>query len=706
MALFNTLRNKMGKIVIFVIGFSMVAFILTDLLSTNSTLFGGQSNEIGAMASSDVTYEEFQLEVDRLSYNYLVQTGSNPSGAQMDQVRQQAWQELIVQKVFGPQYAELGIEVTDDEMVEMVQGKNIHPQVRQSFTNPQTGQFDKERLTAFLQQMSSAPPQNQQAWINFEASLRPLRSLSKYENLIGLTNYANKYESKSNYVTNNSTASIEFLYVPFFAVADSTVPVTESELEKYLDDHADEYQREESKNIDYVVFDVQPSAKDSAVVQEEINALRDQLLTADDDSAFASINSEGFAPFNTYNASTLPQELNGIDEVGYVSEPIVTGSRYTIFKLSDKVAGEEYFVKASHILFKWSDETDEAKAEARRQGNQILRDIKNGTNFEEMARIHGTDGTASRGGDLGWFGENSSFVQEFKDASFNFRGTGLLPSLVETQFGYHIIKITEPKTNEMFKVAKIEKELFVSDETRNNIYRAADEFALESQNYDQFLQNAQTNGYNVLKGTRLGKNDQRLGGINEARNIIYWLFNKAEDGDISEIFEIEDQYVIAVQTSYQEKGVAQLDEVRNEITKKVRDQKKADQLIAQLGGYEGSLEEIKSQYGDQARINTADINLSTTSIPNVGLAPDAVGLAFALEAGELTAPFTVDNGVMILQLNDKTMAADLENYDAYQISVLNQRRSFKRREAPVIDQNIYNAAIEFAEIEDERYKFF
>lgn len=706
MALFNTLRNKMGKIVIFVIGFSMVAFILTDLLSTNSALFGGQGNEIGVMASSDVTYEEFQLEVDRLSYNFLIQYGTNPSGAQMDQVRQQAWQELIVKNVFGPQYAELGIEVTDDEMVEMVQGKNIHPQVRQSFTNPQTGLFEKERLLAFLQQLSSAPPENRQGWINFEASLRPLRAIGKYENLFGMTNYANKYEAKSNYITNNSTAAIDFIYVPFFSVPDSTIAVTDGELQDYLASHSEEYQRDESKNVDYIVFEVKPSAEDSAVVREEIQALREELLTSDNDSAFASINSEGFAPFNTYNASTLPQELKGIDEVGYVTEPIVSGSNYTIYKLSDRITGDEYFLQASHILFKWSDDSDEAKAEARRQGNQVLRDIKNGTNFEEMARIHGTDGTATRGGDLGWFGENSSFVQEFKDACFNFRGTGLLPSLVETQFGFHIIKVTGPKTNDQFKVAKIERELFVSDDTRNGIYREADIFALESESQEDFTRIAQEKGYDILKGTRLGKNDQRLGNIDEARNVIYWLFNKAENGQVSEVFEIEDKYLIAVQTGYQEEGIARLDEVRNEITKKVRDQKKADQIIAQLNGLEGSLEEIQEQYGDQARVNSADINLSTTSIPNVGFAPDAVGLAFALEAGETTAPFRVDNGVMVLLLNDKTMAAELDNYDAYQISVLNQRRSFKRRETPIIDQNIYDAAIEFAEIEDERYKFF
>lgn len=707
MALINTLRNRMGKIVIVFIAFSMGAFILTDLFQSNSVLLGGASQEIGEMASSDVSYQEFQAEVERLSYNYLIQYGTNPNAEAIDQIRQQAWQELIIKKVFAPQFAQLGIEVTNDEMVEMVQGKNIHPDVQRNFSDPQTGVFNKEQLTTFLQQIKTAPVENQRPWKNFEASLRPSRELTKYENLFGKTSYANKYEARSNYVTNNSTASIDFLYVPFFSVADSTVEVTESELQSYLDDHSDEYQREETKDVDYIVFEVKPSAEDSAVVRQEVSDLREELLTSDNDSLFASINSEGFAPYNTYNAGTLPVELQGDYEVGYVTEPLVTGNNYTIYKLSDKVAGEENFVKASHILFKWADDSDEAKAEARRQGNQILRDIKNGTNFEEMARVHGTDGTRTQGGDLGWFGENSSFVPEFKDACFDFRGTGLLPRLVETSFGYHIIKITEPKTNESFKVAKIERELYVSDETQNAIYREADQFALESKDLEDFQKNATERGYDIQKGSSIGKNDQRLGGISEARNVIFWLYNKADDGQVSEVFESDDKYIIAVTTNSQKKGTANLDEVRNEVTKKVRDQKKADQIIAKLESAKGStLEEVQGEYGDQARVNSADINLSSTSIPNVGFAPNAVGLAFALESGEQTAPFKIDNGVMIVSLTDKNMAAELDNYDAYQISVLNTRRSFKRREAPVIDQNIYDVAVEFADIIDDRYKFF
>ncbi len=706
MALINTLRNRMGKIVIVVIAFSMAAFILTDFLQSNSTLLGGTSNEIAEMGSATVKYDEFQNVVEELSVNFRMSYGRNPTSQDMDFIRQQAWQRLIVQNVFQPQYDELGVAVTDDEMVEMVQGTNVHPMVRQQFSDPQTGIFNKDQLMSFLQQMNSLPQENRLAWINFEESLRPQRALTKYENLMTLTNFASKYEAKDDYDAKNSTASIDFLYVPYFSINDSTISVTESELEAYLQDHADEYKREETKSIDYVVFDIVPSAEDSAFVYDEISQHMEGLLAAEDDSAYATRNSEGASVFVTYNPSTKPAGVDTLSSIGSVTAPTIVGNSYTIFKLSAVEAGDEYFVRARHILFKWTDESDEAKAEARRQANGILRDIRNGTDFAEMARIHGTDATASQGGDLGWFGENGSFVQEFKDAAFNRRGTGLIPTLVETQFGYHIIEITEPKSNEVVKVAKIEKELFVSDETLNNISREADLLAYESNSYDDFLRNSEEKGYEVLKASRLSANDERVGALGEARNIVFWLFNKAEAGSVSDVLETPDKYVVAVQTNHQEVGTANLEDVRNEVTRKVRDAKKAEIIIAKLAESEGAFEEIQEAYGDDARVNSAELTLSTLSVGGVGYAPEAVGLAFALEEGERTAPFVTDNGVLMMQLNEKTIAQPLEDYEPYKSAVTNARRGFRRREDPFVDQRIYDVLVQFADIEDNRYKFF
>ena len=705
MALINTLRNKMGKIVVVFLALSMGAFILTDLFQSNSFLFGG-GNDIGEIASSTISYEQFQKKIEELSYAYALNTGRNPSGQEMDLVRNQAWQQLIVEKAFKPQFAQLGIAVTDDEMVEMVQGNNIHPGVRQAFTNPQSGVFDKEQLVAYLQQLGTMPPQNQQAWIAFEESLRPLREMTKYENLFTLTNYASKYEGKDEYLKAASTASIDYLYIPYFAVADSIVEVRESELEDYIDENSAQYQKEESKNADYVSFMIAPSAEDSAVVKQEITDLRQGLIDAENDSLFVAINSDAANPFQTFDPSRLPESIESREE-GFVSEPTLDNDKYVLYKLSEIAESDVAFIRASHILFKAADDSDEAQAEARANANKVLRDIKRGADFEEMATIHGTDGTAPRGGDLGWFGENGNFVQSFKDAVFGFAREGLIPNLVETEFGFHIIKVTEPKTNDTYKVATIEKDLFVSDETLNETYRQAEVFALEADDRVSFTKNAAAQGLEIKNGRLIKKNDTRLGPLANARAAVSWLFNSASQGDVSEVFELQDRYIVVVQTAHQKEGLARIETVKNEVTRKVRDEKKADIIIEKLNSLSGeTLEELASTYGSEARVNAADINLSSTSITSVGYSPEAVGLAFSLEPGERTQAFAIDNGVLIISLNEKNIADDIEDYSAYVTTVTNSRRGFPRREEPFIDQNIYDATTEFADITDDRYKFF
>ena len=701
----NTLRNRMGKIVVIFLAFSMGAFILTDLFQSNSFLFGG-GTDIAEMASTTVTYQEFQEKIEEVSISFSLNTGRNPTSEEMNLIRQQAWQELITDKVFGPQFQQLGIEVTDEEMVEMVQGTNIHPAVRQAFTNPQTGVFDKDQLIAYLQQLNSLPPQNKAAWINFEANLRPQRAQSKYESLFALTDYANKYEAKNEYFKTGSSASIDFLFVPFFSVPDSVISLSESDLEDYLEDHEDEYEREETKDVSYVVFDIVPSAEDSAVIQQEVADILEGLRISENDSLYASINSDGLNPYQSYNPGSVPEEIRGL-ELGDVTEPKLEDNRYIFYKLSAVEEGEEYFLRARHILFKWDDETDQAKSEARARANGILADIRRGADFEEMARIHGTDGTASQGGDLGWFGENGNFVEEFKEACFGFRGTGVLRNLVETQFGYHIIEVTEPKVKTAYKVATIEKELFVGDQTLNDIYRQAELFSSQADSRASFAKKADEFGLKVQNGRRIEKNDRRVGNVPNARNIVFWLYNSASVGDVSEVFEIDDKYVVVIQTDYQEKGLAQLYTVRNEVTRKVKDLKKTAWIMEKLKAAEGNtLQEIADAYGEGARVSSNSINLNTASISEVGYAPEAVGVAFSLEEGERTAPFKVDNGIIILYLTEKNLAGELDDYSPFTASVLNTRRGLRRREEPFIDQNLYNAVVEFADIEDMRYKFF
>ncbi|WP_421874688.1 peptidylprolyl isomerase [Marinoscillum sp.] len=716
MALINTLRKRMGKIVVAFVAFSMFAFILTNLFQSNSFLFGGNDRNIAEIAGKDISYEEFQAKVDELSYVFAVNNGREPQANEQKTIREQAWNALILDNAYYPQFAALGIQVTETEQVDMVQGNNIDPQIKQFFTDPNTGQFARSNVTQFLSSLGSAPATQRASWLTFEQSLIQSRLTKKYSNLMDLTSYVTTAEAKGKYVAQNSNMSVDYFYVPFFSVSDSMFSVSDSELQSYLSDHSEEYQREESRSISYVSFPIEPSADDSAFVKEEIMSLAQGLADAENDSVFAMRNSDGANYYRSISdPSLVPVSLVGA-EIGTVSEPVLSAGKYTIQKLSDISEGDEAFVKARHILIESDGTSESAKAEARSKANDILRQLKRGADFNELAAANSADqSNANNGGDLGWFGENGSFVQAFKDAVFAHRGTGLLAEPVETTFGFHIIRIDEPKTYTTYKVAVIEKELFESDATLNEIYRQADLLAANSDDTESFTSNAQEAGLKVRNATSLAKNDSRVGTITDARAVTLWLYNEGDVDKVSDVFELENSYVVAVMTGRQMEGTAKLSQVRNEIESKVLNEKKTKYIKDKLAGISAdNFDAMKEAYGSEARTGSADLTLSSNSFPNVGFAPEAVGVAFSLEEGEKTAPFEITNGVLVLSATTKSLAADQENYESYKATVASERRSrqavianFPLSFTPLfVPQSLDNAVKEFAEIEDKRYKFF
>ncbi len=610
MALIGTLRNKMGKIVVGAIMVTMVAFIGTDLIGNSTLLGGGDNPDIGEIAGQGISNAEFQNKVDELSYNFAINTGRNPLQQETDQIRNQAWNALILEKAYGEQFDELGIVVTNDELVDMVQGSNISPQIQQFFADPQTGQFSKENVTAFLGSLQQAPPQQRNSWISFEQSLIPGRRIEKYANLFTKTNYVTKYEAKDEYINQNASATIDYMYVPFLSVSDSSISISDSELQAYLDAHESEFQREETRSLSYVVFDIKPSSADSAIVMDEVTDLKMSLANSTNDSSFVVINSDDPYPYITYTADNLPDSLLG-KEVGYVSTPTIVNGSYEFYKLSRR--------------------------------DQIAAD------------------------------------------------------------------------SVLFRVAKMKKEFFVSDETINESYRKADLFAASAGNAEEFKRLAEEQGLAVREANRIGKNAQRVGPLVEARGLVLWLYNEATTGAVSDVKEIGDKYVVAAMTSAQDKGVANLDEVRNQVERKVRNEKKAQSIISKLSGLDASdVESIAVAYGDGAKTGTADFQMFSSSINGVGYAPEAIGLSFALDEEEMTQAFAIQDGVILIKLNAKDIPADLDEYSQFALQVSRQRLGQNAMVADFplsyfrlfVPRKIDQAVKEFAEIEDMRYKFF
>jgi peptidyl-prolyl cis-trans isomerase D len=702
MALIGTLRTRMTKWVVGAVALAMGAFIVgSDLFGSGPrSIFGGSNNNVGEIAGSSISLEEFQAVVQERENNYILSFGRQAGERELPTLRQQAWDLLISRKAIVPQYEKVGVEVTSDEVWDMIQGKNVDENVKSSFIDS-AGNFDRNRLIEYLKSIEAMPAGSEARvrWDIFRADLMPARARIKYENLLIKTGYVTEAEAEKDYHVQNDVAEIKFLYVPFFALSDSSVKVSDSDLKAYYEKNKKKYKSAENRSLSYVSFPVIPSAQDTAEVRTEMERLAADFKTTQEDSLFASSNSDGATPYSKYTPSSLPASINAATLVqGAVDGPFIDGNNYKIIKVVKVGKDTVYNARASHILIRWDDTSDAAKKTAKEKARKILAEIKGGADFAAKAREFGTDGTAPKGGDLGWF-SSGQMVKPFEKAVFDAKKTGVLNDVVETEFGYHIIDVTGVKDNTSYTIATIEREIAPSDETQNEAFRKADVFKNDISGIEEFKAKAKQENLVVTDANNLGTSDRRINNLGEARNVIMWLFRDAKVGTVSDVFDLDDVYVVAVMTDETEEGYKPLDKVKEEIAPLVRNQMKGKMLIDKINAQKGSLDEIAKAVSPDATVGTSsDLKLNTNSLPTAGFDPVAVGKAFTLENGKRTTPFAGENGVLVLELQNKTIAPAVGDYSIFK-NQLKQAQDSK-------NYNIMEAVKEGSDIKDTRYKFY
>ncbi len=700
MSLISKIRERTGLIV-GAVAIGLILFLVGgDLLGPSSQLLGGPDKEIGEIAGEEITIDAYRQAISEMEANFYLQTRRNPSEQEKNGLRQQAWDKLIADVAFTKQFDELGIQVTEQELVDMVQGNNIAPGILQSFTNPETGEFDRNQLVGYLQNMPQLPQEQQISWRMYEKNLNESRVRLKYEGLLINADFITTQEAKQLYEAENTTASVKYLYVPTLAIPDSAVQVSDQELTDYIQKHLKEFDQEAGRSIQYVSFPVVPSEQDVAAFEEELDQLKQELDEANNDSIFASINTDGdpTQSFRRYRPDELPSYVTQQGDLtpGAVVGPVQEGEVYRMYKVSDVLEDTVANARARHILLQTEGKDQQ---EVRKQAQDVLKQLRDGGDFAALARENSDDGSASRGGDLGWFPEGR-MVEPFEEAVFSAKETGLINRLIETEYGYHIIDVTDLPTRQVYQIATVERELYPSDATRDQAYRLADLFDSQVSNLKSFTQQAQQDSLNVQTAEDLLPNAENVPGLGEARQVVRWAFKDASVGDVSEVYELEDTYVIAALTGQREKGTAQLKDVREQVLAKVRGRKKAEQIAEKLRGLSGTLEEQKEAYGGDASVYTADdLKLSSNTLPNVGFAAEAVGRAFALQEGETSKPIITENGVVVIELQSITPAPEIADYATY-------KEQLQQQQGPRTSSNIAQAVREAANIEDERYKFY
>ncbi len=710
MAIVNKIREKSGVAVV-VIAIALILFIVGgDFVagSGGGGLFGSNNNTVGEINGTTVDFQQFAnlTEAQRMQFEGSV--GRSATEQEQAQIREQVWEKLIFNYVYAEEFQKLGITVSDDELREMVQGpKNIHTFVRQQFSD-QAGNFDAATHANFIAAYANnnMPAEQRAMWDNFKRELKDIRMREKYANLLNSATYITKAEAQAEYVNTTEKASGKYLYVPFYSMADSTVKISDSELKSYYSKNKEEFNPYDSRSLVYVTFSLLPTREDSVALMNDLRELAKGMAAAEDPLAYANehtdIRTSGVREAAEISPE-LKEALNNTIEGGLVG-PFKEGTSYSIHKYMGTETDEHYTARASHILFRADTTmTQEQRNEARTQALEVLAQAKSGIDFGLLARQYGSDATAQSGGDLGPFKNDGTMIKSFEDAIFGFSGTGILPNLVTTDFGYHIVKVTEPKSNVKYKLATITKDLHVGEEGSNEVFQKASELMAGAKTIKDLEEAVKKdNSLTLFTADNVQPGSSYVNTLRNAKELSQWAYGKeAKVGQVADrIFVLEDNYVVAGLKSATDKDSPKAEDFKDLISARLRNDKKAELISKKLGDATGELSEIAVKYGAGALVEEVeDITLQTGMLNSAGFDPTAVGKLFGLKANTRSKVFTGDSGVFIMENTAKTGAPQIADYSQYKTQI--QQRSMGM--SGMIGEEILRSK---AEIVDNRAKMF
>ena len=681
----ENIRNRSGLLFV-VIGFAMLAFILTDLMSSsNGTV--ATDLVLGEVGKDEIDYQVFEQRVQQTLES---QRATNPN-VNIAQIRNSVWNQVVRETILNTQFSDLGLEVSSSELFDMVQGDNPHPTVKQSFTNPETGDFDRARLLQFLKEdiNNDETGQAMQQWLSFEDAIRKERQNNKYNALVARGFSASDWEAQQVKKHQGEIRNVSYIQIPFQSIPDSLISVTESDLKSYIKDNSSKYQQSVSRAIEYVVFNVSPSDQDRKDANDWIQEVKSDFSKTDKDELFVRKNSDVFNRVMFVSEENLSDEVKSLTSAqsGAIIGPFKQNpNTLRLAKLVEKASRPDS-VEARHILISTSDSEDKI--------DSLKNVISKGQSFAILAEKFSEDqGSAINGGDLGWFGEGV-MVEEFNNACFSAKKGDLV--VVNTQFGTHLIEVLDKsKSSEKYKVAYLDREISYSNSTYQKVFAQAGKFAAENSNYEQF--DASTVAENLSKrvADELQENTISIPGLENPRELVRWAY-EAEIGNVSDVFEFGNKIVVATLTSIKKEGLTDLEDVRSEVETLVRDQKKSEKLMEELSAYT-TLDEISSNYG--STISTAEgLNFSSSQVPTLGDQPVFVGAAFAVAEGQTSSVFVSKKAVFALKVDKVIAAPENSDVSSAKNSIVNNLQSRSSFQA-------YQALVELFDVKDNRAKFY
>ena len=697
MAVLEKIRVKFGVLITVVIALALLSFIIdpNTLQSVSDSM--SSKYDVGEINGKSISYQDFQNDIEEFTtINEIISGGAVQSEQQQEMIRNAAWQSLVDRYLFIKNARAAGIEVGEAEMLNLTTGDMVSPIIAQ---NPvfcdENGNFSKERLVSFVQNMHDDETGNLKIyWDYIQNTIYTQQYYAKYGSLFTQSNFTNPLMMTNKIEDNNNTTDVEFVMVPFGYAQDTTIVVSDSEIKKYYKSHKDFYKQAASRDIEYVVFEVEPSEADITAATVEVNGLHDEFAETDNMKSFLLRNSERQLSDRYYKKGELNTVFSDIDKFVFSSK---TGDISPVYKkdnvfyaakvMDTKMLPDSVYVR--HILLQGEDAA---------LADSLVTVLKKGTDkFANVAALYSADQNtnAPERGDIGWMTQNYMIpgMESVMTAK-----TGEIYTL-DTQYGTHIVEVTRKTAPiEKKQVAILEKSIIASKATYNDYYSKANVLATKAAGKYESFKNAVTEeGLYAHPVNRMLEGTDRLGSIDHTKEITRWAFD-AKKGKVSNIITVNNNYffVVAVKDIHKE-GYATVAEVapriRNIIYAEKLGEKKAAEVAEKIEGL-GSMSAIAEALG--TTVSTKD-NITFASLTSQGLDPKFIGAVSVAEPGVISKPLAGNIGVYVYKVTGHDTGAFFTEDDA------------KARDSQMSQyslQMLMPVMLDDADVKDNRARFF
>jgi len=659
MAVLETIRVKLGILITVLIAVALLSFII-DPSTLQSVASSSSKYDVGEIDGKSISYVDFQADVDRLTTINEIVTGSSVSGEEQQlAVREAAWQSLLDKYLFIKNAEKAGLHVGEEEMVALISGDMVSPVFAQNAAFfDADGNFSKEMLLEFVSYINTDQTGRlKMYWDYLQTTAQTQQYYDKYMSLFAQSDFTNPLMMTEEIAENNNTFDVEFVMLPIGIVQDSTITVSDSEIKKYYESHKKFYKQQASRDIEYVVFEVVPSAEDIAAANQALVDVYDEFAAAENMKAFLMANSDRQYDAHWYKAGELTSVSKEVNDYVFgnnkgASEVFQNGNVFRAVKVVESAnVPDSVYVK---YVPSASENVDSLLALAEPMW------ITQVPGYEDVMTTK-------------------------KNATVTVNG------LV-----FQVLDRTAPVAKK--RVAILEKEAVASKETVNGYYSKANTFATKSAGkYENFQTALTEEGVYAHPVNRMLESADRLGAIDNTKEVTRWAF-EAKVGDVSNIITVNNNYfIVAALTGARKEGYTDVREVAPSIKTILYTQKEGEKKAAEVAEKIAGLTDMQAIADALGTTVSTKDGVAFSSLTSQGLDPKFIGAASVAEEGKICGPLAGAIGVYVYKVTGHDTGAFFTEDDA------------KLRDSQMAQYNtqmLLPVMMEDAEVKDNRARFY